>query len=43
MIDKWTLLMVIMLAVQIIAAVMNKKAAEVEEDEESETETVTAN
>ena len=43
MIDKWTLLMVIMLAVQIIAAVMNKKAAKVEEDEESETETVTAN
>ena len=37
MIDKWTLLMVIMLAVQIVAAVLNKKAAEAEEDEEAET------
>ena len=43
MIDKWTLLMVIMLAVQIITAVLNKKAAKAEEDEETEADTVTAN
>ena len=39
LIDRWTLLMVIMLAVQIAAAVLNKKASEAEEDEEAETQT----
>ena len=32
MFDKWTVLMVIMLAVQILAAALNKKASEIEED-----------
>lgn len=35
MIDKWTVLMVAMLAVQIVAAVFNKKAAEAEDDQET--------
>lgn len=34
LIDKWTLLMVIMLAVQIVAAVLNKKASEADEEED---------
>lgn len=33
MIDKWTVMMVIMLAVQILAAALNKKASEAEDDE----------
>ena len=37
LIDKWTVLMVIMLAVQILAAALNKKAAEAEEEAEAET------
>lgn len=37
MIDKWTVLMIIMLAVQIVAAVLNKKAAEAEEEDEEAT------
>ena len=40
LIDKWTILMVIMLAVQILAAALNKKAAEAEEEEEAETVSV---
>ena len=39
MIDRWTLLMVIILAVQIVAAVLNKKASENEEDEDAQTQT----
>ena len=35
MIDKWTVLMVAMLAVQVVAAVFNKKAAETEDDQET--------
>ena len=34
MIDKWTVLMLIMLAVQVVAAVFNKKASELDDDEE---------
>lgn len=34
LIDKWTLLMVVILAVQIVAAVFNKKASELDDDEE---------
>lgn len=41
MIDKWTPLMLIMLAVQIVAAIANKKASELDdEEEEEEPETV---
>lgn len=41
MVDKWTILMLIMLAVQIVAAIANKKASELDdEDEEEEPETV---
>ena len=40
MVDKWTVLMVVMLAAQIIAAIFNKKASELDdEDEEAETAT----
>ena len=35
MIDKWTVLMVIMLAVQIIAAAFNKKASEIDDEQEA--------
>jgi len=35
MIDKWTVLMVIMLAVQIAAAAFNKKASELEDEQEA--------
>ena len=35
MIDKWTVLMVIMLAVQIAAAAFNKKASELEDEQET--------
>ena len=38
MIDKWTLLMIIILAVQIVAAVLNKKASEAPDEEETEEE-----
>ena len=36
MIDKWTILMLIMLAVQIVAAIFNKKASELDDEEEEE-------
>lgn len=32
--DKWTLLMLAMLAAQIVTAVLNKKASELDEEEE---------
>ena len=35
MIDKWTVLMIAMLAVQVVAAVFNKKASELEDDQET--------
>ena len=35
MIDKWTVLMIIMLAVQIAAAAFNKKASELEDEQET--------
>ena len=41
MVDKWTILMLIMLAVQVVAAIANKKASELDdEEEEEEPETV---
>ena len=43
MIDKWTILMLIMLAVQIVAAVFNKKASEAPDEEEEETAEEAAN
>ena len=36
--DKWTLLMAVILAVQIVAAVFNKKASELDDDEEETAE-----
>jgi hypothetical protein len=41
MIDKWTVLMLVILAVQVVAAVFNKKASELEEEYEDEDEGVT--
>ena len=38
MIDKWTLLMVVILAVQIVAAILNKKASKLDDEEETEAE-----
>ncbi|MBE6019009.1 MAG: hypothetical protein E7230_01525 [Clostridiales bacterium] len=35
LVDKWTVLMVIMLVVQIVAAVFNKKASELDDDDEA--------
>ena len=35
LVDKWTVLMVVMLAVQVVAAVFNKKASELDDDEET--------
>lgn len=40
MIDKWTALMAIMLGVQVVSAVLNKKASETDEYEETETQAV---
>ena len=38
MIDKWTVLMLVILAVQIVAAIFNKKASELDDEEEEEAE-----
>ncbi len=38
MIDKWTVLMLIILAVQVVAAIFNKKASELDDEEEEEAE-----
>ena len=38
MVDKWTILMAVMLVVQIVAAVFNKKASELEEYEDEDAE-----
>ena len=38
MIDKWTLLMVVFLAAQIVTAVLNKKASELDDEKEEEAE-----
>ena len=35
LIDKWTVLMAAMLAVQVVAAVFNKKASELDDDQEA--------
>ena len=34
--DKWTVLMLVMLAAQIVTAVLNKKASELDDEEEAE-------
>ena len=34
MVDKWTVLMAVMLVAQIIAAALNKKASKLDDDEE---------
>ena len=34
--DKWTILMAAMLAAQVVAAVLNKKASELDDEEEAE-------
>ena len=36
LVDKWTILMLVVLAVQIVAAVLNKRASELEDDNEDE-------
>ena len=38
MIDKWTLLMVVFLAAQVVTAVLNKKASELDDEKEEEAE-----
>ena len=39
LVDKWTVLMAAMLAVQVVAAVFNKKASELSDEEEGAEET----
>ena len=41
MFDKWTVLMAVILAVQVVAAIFNKKASELEEDEDGNAEGAT--
>ena len=38
LIDKWTLLMAVFLVAQIAAAIFNKKASELDDEEEEEAE-----
>ena len=41
MFDKWTVLMAAILGVQVVAAIFNKKASELEEDEDGNAEGAT--
>ncbi len=38
MIDKWTLLMLVMLAAQIVTAILNKRASKLDDEDDEEAE-----